>query len=480
MKTKSLSLNAALNCAKTLVAILFPLITMPYINRVLQVERIGAINFANTYVNYYIQLAGLGIANYAIREGARKRDDRDQLSLFCSQMFTINMISMVVSYCIMFITLLIFPSLRTYYMLIVILSINIVGTTLGISWLYSILEDYVYITIRSLVFQIVALVLMFTIVKTESDVWKYAVILVVSSSGAGIFNFIHSRKYISLRLVKNVELKKHLGPIMVLFASSIAMIVYVNSDSTMIGLMSGDYYNGLYSVSVKIYTILKNILVSVFIVTLPRLSYYLSNEAIDKYKELLKRSLSLVVIIIFPVIVGINMLCKEVIIIVGGESYLGATPSLHILSFSIFFSLIATYFTTSILLPKKKEKTVFVATAISAAINILLNLFMIPLFQERGAAITTLIAEIVVVIIEYPKVKDDLSINGRSILNSLLGCIWIIVSCILVKSIVSLFLMQVTLSIVISAGGYFCILVLLKTVEVSEFLQSIKNKIGKR
>lgn len=451
---------------------------MPYINRVLQVERMGAVNFANTFVNYFIQIAGLGIANYAIREGARRRDNKAELSLFCSQMFTINMLSTLVSYGILFVLMFVFPDLRTYNTLIYILSINIIGTTIGLSWLYTILEDYVYITVRSLAFQLIALVLMFVFVKSEVDVWKYAAILVVSTSGSGILNFIHSRKYISLKLVRNIELKKHLGPIMVLFASSIAMIIYVNSDSTMIGLISGDYYNGLYSVSVKIYTILKNILVSVFIVTLPRLSYYLSNGFESKYKALLKKSLSLVVILIFPVIVGINMLCNEVIYIVGGKNYLGATTSLHILSVAIFFSLIATYFTNSILLPKKQEKIVFIATAISALVNVCLNLFMIPALQERGAALTTLIAEFVVVAIEYPYVRRELSINYRSILNSVMGCLWIVACCIVIKYLIPFFGLQIILSVSISSGGYFVILLLLKTEEIRDLLGSLLKKVG--
>ena len=202
--------------------------------------------------------------------------------------------------------------------------------------------------------QMVSLVLMFTFVKSQKDVVLYAFILVVSNSGSGVFNFIHSRKYIKFGLTRNTEWKRHLLPILTLFASSIATIIYVNSDATMIGLISGNYHNGLYSVSVKIYTILKNVLYSVFVVTLPRLSFYFSNHQEKEYRKVLKKSLSFVILLIFPVIAGINALCREVVLIVGGEGYMNATVSLHILSVAIFFSLTAAYFSYCILLPTGK------------------------------------------------------------------------------------------------------------------------------
>ena len=478
MVKKSLGVNAILNVIKTIASMVFPLITMPYVNRVLQVENMGMINFSTTFVNYFIQLAALGIANYAIREGARLRDIQSQLNDFCNQIFSINIVTTLISYLLLGLTLIAFPGTNRYLTLILIQSINIIGTSIGISWFYSITEDYAYITIRSLVFQLISLILMFTLIQDNGDTWKYAVILVVSSSGSGLLNYIHSRKYIKIRFTLKLELKKHIVPILVIFSSSIAMIIYVNSDSTMIGIMSGDYHNGLYSLSVKIYTILKNLLASIFVVTLPRLSYYLSNEKTEEYKQLIRKSLSFVFLLIMPIIVGLNLTCEDVIRIVGGNTYLEAATSLRILSVAIFFSLVATYFTISILLPFRREKVVFIATAISAVVNILLNLWLIPLFQEKGAAITTLIAEILVVLIQLPFVKDQVSVKKRSMFQYTLGCIGIVFCCVFINTYVNIFWLRITMNILCGSVCYFVILYVMKNEEVTEAISMVKRKVG--
>lgn len=470
MRQKSLSYNALLNTIKTTAAIIFPLITLPYINRVLQVGNMGRISFATSYINYFIQIAGLGITNYAIREGAKVREDKDALNQFCNEIFTINCISTLVSYLFLGLTVLFFPTITDYFGIISILSINIAGSTLGIPWLYSVMEDYAYITFRALIMQIVSLVLMFGLVKSEKDVGFYAFILVISNSGAAIFNLIHSRKYVKLRLTTQTKWKEHIGPIITLFASSVATIIYVNSDTTMIGLISGDYYNGLYSVSVKIYTILKNVLASIFVVTLPRLSFYISKQQETVYRNVLKKILSLVVLMIIPVIVGVNLLCREVILFVGGHAYIDAMGSLQILSIAILFSLIATYISTGILLPLGKEKILLSATVISAIVNILLNFIMIPRFNEIGASITTLISEILVVIIEFPYVKQYLNINVKTMFKSLISVCWIIFICLFLRKFQFSILTYVVLAVFCSAIGYFVLLILMKTEEVEDII----------
>ncbi len=480
MQQKSLGYNAVLNCIKTVVTIIFPLITMPYINRILQVENMGRINFATSYVNYFIQVAGLGVANYAIREGAKVRESKEELKYFCNQIFTINCITTLVSYLILWGTLIIFPGLDNYLGIIAVLSINVAGATLGISWFYSIVEDYVYITIRTLLIQVISLLMMFSFVKSSKDVFVYVFILVVSNSGSAIFNLIHSRKYIVIGLTRRTEWKKHLGPIITLFASSIATIIYVNSDTTMIGLISGDYHNGLYSVSVKVYTILKNVLFSVFIVTLPRLSFYINNNQEDEYRSVLKKSLSLVILIMCPIIIGINILCNEVVLIVGGEGYMNATVSLHILSVAIFFSLTAAYFSYCILLPTGKEKVMMRAMVISAIVNVLLNFIMIPWMDEVGAAITTLISEILVVLIELPYVKSYLEINKKTILKSLASVCWIAVWCLLLRRVPLGFMAYTVLAILGSSVGYFLLLMVMRTEEIMEVISKVLKLEGKR
>lgn len=200
-KEKSLGLNAVLNCLKSLLSVIFPLITYPYVLRILQVENIGKVDFSNSIVNYFVLFAGLGIANYAIREGSAYKNNQQELEKFACEMFTINVISSVVSLALLILAICFIPRLNLYKSILIIQSFTILGNLLGVVWLYSIVEDYLYITIRAVAVHIIALILLFVFVRSEGDYLQYAATSVIANAGANIFNFIHAKKYVKIKLV---------------------------------------------------------------------------------------------------------------------------------------------------------------------------------------------------------------------------------------------------------------------------------------
>jgi len=154
MHTPSLKKNAALNVFKTLLSLIFPLITFPYVARILLPEGIGKVNFAKAIIEYFVLISTLGIQIYAVREGAKVREDKYQLSKFSKEIFTINVVSTIVAYLLFFIALFYVPKFSEYRALLCIISATILFTTLGMEWLYSAVEDYEYITKRYIVFNI--------------------------------------------------------------------------------------------------------------------------------------------------------------------------------------------------------------------------------------------------------------------------------------------------------------------------------------
>ncbi len=188
MKNKSLAKNAILNGIRNGLDLLFPLITFPYVSRVLRVERLGEYNFANSVIGYFVLLAGLGISSYAIREGTKLRGNKDEFDFFASSVFTINVVSTVISYICLFICLWFSNGLHKYSILIIVFSIQIVFITIGVEWVYSIYEEYLYITLRGIVFKILSIIFLFIFVKTEEDVIAYAGITVFASVGSNIVN----------------------------------------------------------------------------------------------------------------------------------------------------------------------------------------------------------------------------------------------------------------------------------------------------
>lgn len=185
-KKKSLGLNGILNGLRSALNLIFPLVTFPYVTRVLSVNSIGAYNFSSTYVGYFILLAGLGISTYAVREGAKYRDNRKKLSEFASEIFSVNLWSTITSYMLLFLSLCIFKSLKPYLIFILIFSIQIFFTTIGIEWIYIINEDYTYITVRSIIFKLISIVLLFTLVRSKNDYLWYVGITVFSGVGSNL------------------------------------------------------------------------------------------------------------------------------------------------------------------------------------------------------------------------------------------------------------------------------------------------------
>lgn len=212
MKKKSLTINAFLNGIRSILSLLFPIITFPYISHVLSVDGVGIYNFSDTYVGYFMLIASLGINTYAVREGAKYRDDYKKISEFSSQIFTINMLATFVAYFFLFLSLVIFKSLSAYVECILIFSLQILFTTVGTEWIYTIYEEYAYITIRSILFKIISIILLFILVREPSDYLWYAAITVVASVGSNFLNYMHAKSICTIRFIRNISWKQHLKP----------------------------------------------------------------------------------------------------------------------------------------------------------------------------------------------------------------------------------------------------------------------------
>lgn len=485
MKRKSVALNAFLNGFRSVLNIIFPLITFPYVSRVLSVGGIGKYNFSNSFISYFVLLAELGVSTYAVREGAKFREDKEKISNFASEVFTINLFSTFISYLLLFLCLLIFINLRTYLSCILVFSIQIFFTTLGTDWIYSIYEDYAYITLRSILFQIISIILLFIFVKNKNDYLVYALITVVSTVGSSLLNFVHARKLCKIRLVWKFNWKKHILPILIIFASNITMTIYVNSDITILGLMKSDYIVGIYSVSSKIYSMVKTMLSSVLVVTIPRLAMLYGQKRFKEYKGMLSNVINMLIIFIFPAMIGLVMLSKNVITIISSTKFIRATNSLQILCLALMFSLIAAFLSGCVLIPAKREKNFLKGTIASALINIVFNIILIPYLSEDAAAISTVLAEAVILGFNLYYARDivkDIFISRRflkNVFDTLIGCLGIVIVCFLTINGYRSLILQTVVSVVLSVLIYGGILVFLKNEVALSAIANIIKKIRK-
>lgn len=478
MKNKFIGVNALLNAIKTIFSIIFPLITFPYISRVLGVENIGIYNFSTSVVSYFTLLAGLGINTYAIREGARYRNNKEDISEFCSEVFSINLISTLISYGILAVSLFFLPSLHDDALIIMILSVSICFTTLGCEWVFNIYEEFGYITIRTILFQILSVILMFVFVKNKHSLIQYALITVLATSGANIINIFARKKFCDIRFCFRVKLKKHLLPILILFANSIAMTIYINSDVTILGLISGNYYVGLYSVATKVYTMLKSLLGALIVVSIPRLSSYLGAENKKQYVETSSIILNALIIIAVPAMVGTFALSDEIVLILSGREYIAASMSLKILSVALVFSIFSWFYTSCVLVVNKQDRSVLKATTLAAVVNIVLNVILIPYFNQNAAALTTALAEFVSAFVcyLYGRKYFHTNLQKNDTISVLMGSLLILLICYLVRLCISSLCVSIAVSVVISMLGYGVVLVLFRNNSLKYILDFVKRK----
>lgn len=475
MKKKSLTKNAIMNGIRAVLNILFPLITFPYISRTLGVDYYGKYQFSNSIVNYFVLLAALGISSYAIREGSQYKSDRKKMSQFASEVFSINLFSTFIAFGALMATIFFIPGLHEYRALLFILSFTIIFNTIGMDWLLSIYEEFKYITIRTIIFQIISIILMFLFVHTPNDLPFYVFIVVLSSSGANILNYFKTRKNLKIHFTPHMNLKKHITPILILFFSVLSQQIYINSDITLLGIMNGDDAVGLYSAAAKIYTIAKQLVNAIIAVSIPRISYYIGSKQKDS-AEFMNKVLNVVMVFILPISMGLFMISKPVVLIAAGKEYLCAYQPLAILSISLLFATCAYFFANAILVNYKKEKIVLIVSIISSAMNILLNFALLPVLGICGAAITTLLSEILMCIICWLKAKQivPFHLEFKNVICSIVGCLWIVVICGLSTYLIPQLYLKTFVAIVLSIGGYFCIHLLLKS---NFYLEIIQPKI---
>lgn len=477
--SNSVNKNAAYNTIKTVFGIIYPLITFPYISRVLMPENVGKINFGSSVVSYFMLIASLGVTTYAIRECSKVRDNKDELERTANQLISINLLSTFIAYLALVVTLFVARPLDNYRELICIQSATIIFTTLGADWINSAMEDFKFIAMRTVGMQIVSLVLMFVFVHNPEDYIIFAIISVVASSGANVINIIYRRKFCRTKFTFQIDWKKHLPPILTLFSLILAQTIYCNSDMTMLGLMKGDYEVGLYSTSVKIYNLVNQVVASVAFVVMPQLAVSFAKDDFKRVNELLRYALNFIVILGLPCLVEMNVICTSIIGTLGGNEYLGATTSLHILSLSLACSFIGGWIGNMMMLPSGRDAVCLRSGVISAVLNVVLNIFLIPIYGLNGAAFTTFLAELTGIIVKWPYIDKRIKIEKlfKMVKAPVVGSIFIAIIGLFVPKIINSYVLISGVTISISAIVYALTLIIMKDEFFMGYMRPLMDRV---
>lgn len=477
-KMNSLRVNASLNAIKQVCGIVFPIISFSYASRVVGAEGIGVYSFAQSIISYMLLIASIGVTNYAIREGAKIKDDSNTLNDFCNEVFSINLTFTALSYIVLIVLMLSWTRLHEYRYAILIQSTAIIITTIGADWVNTIFEDYRYLTIRYIVIQFIALISMVFFVKSPKNLYVYIVICTLSSVGGNLLNIIYIRRYVHLRFTLKMNFSKHIIPLLILFFNSVASVIYLNSDITMLRIFTNDKEVGIYTVSTKVYSVLKTLINGVTYVTVPRFSYYLGKGLKEDYSKHFYKLFDALIIITFPAAVGMFMLSGNILQIFAGHGYESGASVIQILSIAFPFAVGSCLFSYAVLIPNSFEKYFMVSTIIAAATNIVLNIILIPVMGMNGAALTTLLAEIIVYIISshYSNKCIQRKIQWRKYGSVLIGSALVLITCYLISFIQLSEIWTVVFSVVGSCVVYLAVMLVCKVPEINEIIQIIQKR----
>lgn len=406
VKVKSVKFNFVMNTILMVSSMIFPLLTFTYVSRIIGPSGTGAVSFAYSVISYFSMFAQMGVPTYGIRACAKVRDNKEELSRTVQEILIINIITCAISYICFLIGLVSIPVLRNEKALFLVMGVLILFNTLGVEWLYKGLEQYGYITVRSIVFKILAVIAMFVFIQEKDDYILYGGLYIFAAVGSNVLNFINLRKIISVKHVGNYHLKKHLKPIAAFFAMSIATTVYTNLDNVMLGFIKGNVENGYYDAAVKVKVVLVNLVTSLGTVLLPRVSYFIEKNMYEEFHKISKKAMEFTVLMALPLMTFFMIFARQSILLLSGEQFINSIAPMQIIMPTLFFIGVSNIVGIQILIPLGREKTVLFSEIVGAAVDIILNVILIPGYGAAGAALGTVAAEFSVMLVQIIAIRE--------------------------------------------------------------------------
>lgn len=395
----SLKLNYLYSFCNTFLLLVFPLIIFPYASRILGPDGIGVNAFAQSFVNYFVLFSQLGIPLYGIREVARVKNSREQLSKTVWELVGINFIIAFIALVFLLIAVWSVPKLYQIKDLIFVYATLLLITPLGVEWCYGGLEQYRYITIRNFIFKLIALVVLFSLVKTKEDTVWYAGVIVLSSVGSFVCNFIHLHKYIDFSC-SNLNLNRHFKKIGWLFMMSISTSIYVTIPPTILGFLSSQETVGFLTAASKIVLSLFIFSTTLGRVLLPRMSYHVAHRNQKQFDGLLNKSFKFSYFLLFFVVVFAIVYAPEIVFVLCGSSFIEAGLTVRLMACVILFAGLSNITGIQILIPLGYENKVTFSVVAGALFSIVLYCMFIPLYTYNACAVIMSLAELMVLVIQ--------------------------------------------------------------------------------
>lgn len=402
--------NLMYNICYHFFTLILPIVTVPYVSRVIGADGIGIYSYTYSIVYYFIIISMLGITNYGNRTIAKVRDNKEELSKnFCS-IYSLQLIMtffMIICYLI-YICLF----LNQYKLIAIVQIIYLFSTMFDINWFFFGLEKFKLTVSRSILIKIISLILIFIFVNDNNDVWIYTLILSLSSLLGNLLLFPFLIKEVSLVKVKFKNIKKHIKPCLILFLPVVAVSLYKVMDKIMLGLLSTITEVGYYEQSEKIINIPIGLVTALGTVMLPKISNLVAKGENVIISDYIRKSSQFMMFMAFPICFGLIAISSDFIPLFLGNEFTKSSILLQYLSLTIIFISFANVIRTQYLIPKEKDKIFVFSVFLGAIFNFIMNMIFIPKYQSIGACYGTIVAEFVVMIYQIIAVKNELDVKN--------------------------------------------------------------------
>ena len=409
MRMTSIKKNFLYNAFYQVLTLILPLITTPYISRVMGAERVGVYSYAYSIAYYFGMFILLGTNNYGNRTIASVRDDKKILSktfwsIYAMQLFLGLFVSTVY---LMYVFV-----IAEEQMMALLQIIYLISVALDISWFFFGIEQFKLTVTRNTIIKILTVLAMLLFVKSIDDLYIYALIMVGSSLISQIFLWIFLKDYVIFQKITLCDIKKHIIPNLILFIPVIAISLYALMGKIILGNMSSMIEVGYFESANKLTVIPTMAVTALGTVMLPRISNMVSHGQHEETQKYLEKSLIISVFLSSSMALGISAVSKEFVPLFYGEGFDKCKILIPILVLSSIFVSWANVIRTQYLIPYKKDKIYIQSVFLGAIINIILNILLIPTLQSIGAAIASLSAEIIVSVFQTFKVRKELHIRS--------------------------------------------------------------------
>ncbi|HEX4373833.1 MAG TPA: flippase [Puia sp.] len=468
---KNLVYNFLLSCSQ----LLLPLISIPYLSRVLHPAGIGKVSFIDSFTYYFITVAEFGIMVYGMREVARVRDDKEERKKLVSELVSLHLVSSFFTLILYFIAVFfVWNKINDVRLLLFSLSFLLVNF-FSCEWYFLGMEEFKYITLRSLITRLAGLISIFILIKHPGDYYIYYAIIVLSAIANSIWNNILLFRELPISF-KKVNWKKHIRYTWVTYLISIVSSITLLLDNVLLRLMSTADAVGLYAFAIKMAKVSSILMTDTLLVFFPRIVLLLKQENKNELRTVVLRNIQLLILFSLPICAGLFLLSDQLIIIFLGNGFLPAITDLKILAVYPFLKSYNLFLSKQVLIPHNKEKIYLKTLTITGVIFIILSLFLSYHFADKGACYAIVLSEGIGLLLNYyyaKKINDYLKIfDWKSFFHALAGIIIFIPVIYLLKKIILSGILTLILSVTV------CFLVYIFT-EVfiirNEFMKFLKN-----